>query len=301
MAPRPAAGETTKRRTRWLAAGLLLFLAMAAVADDPRDEFRRAYENYSASAEAGKYRDARKHAQRAYELGEQLFAEDSEELAALSYNYGQMSLIGAGRRTEERAVAAEILAEALSRFETVYGKQAPDLIPVLMDLGTARADFGSAGPQRRQYDRALKIAASHYGKDSRRYAELLTQAGSRILTDARSPTSKKYLERGYETMRSIAGPEDPATGYAAFWLGKYKMTGRHYKEAETYLSAALATFAEPDNPENQVELTTHAFLVEVYEELGRSADATRHCQAIGRMSPVSANQNYLPLFKRAPV
>jgi TonB family protein len=169
-----------------------------------------------------------------------------------------------------------------------------------MDFGTAHAEYGNSASQQKNYDRALKIAASAYGEDSRRYAELLTQAGSNILTHAHTSSARKYLERGYDSILAIAGPADPGTGYAAFWLAKYKMSNRRFKEAEVYLSAALATFANPDEPQNQMELTTHAFLVEVYEELGKSDRATQHCQAIGRMTPQSADQDYLPLYKRAP-
>jgi TonB family protein len=51
---------------------------------------------------------------------------------------------------------------------------------------------------------------------------------------------------------------------------------------------------------NQFELTTHAFLVQAYENLDKSELATGHCLAIGRMTPTSEIQDYQPLVKISP-
>lgn len=78
------------------------------------------------------------------------------------------------------------------------------------------------------------------------------------------------------------------------------MAAGKYAEAEPLLLEALATYADPGRPSNEMELTTHAFLVTVYQERNEPELATRHCEAIGRMTPVSDTQNYFPLFKKIP-
>ena len=38
----------------------------------------------------------------------------------------------------------------------------------------------------------------------------------------------------------------------------------------------------------------------IYQELGEPEKGTAHCLAIGRMTPYDENQDYLPLYRRAP-
>jgi TonB family protein len=47
-------------------------------------------------------------------------------------------------------------------------------------------------------------------------------------------------------------------------------------------------------------MITHGFLVEVYERLGENKQSTRHCLAIGRMTPVFDTQNTFPVYRVPP-
>jgi TonB family protein len=50
-----------------------------------------------------------------------------------------------------------------------------------------------------------------------------------------------------------------------------------------------------------MELVTHGLLVEVYERSNQQDLATKHCLAIGKMTPVTTTQNYQPLVKVPPI
>ena len=82
-------------------------------------------------------------------------------------------------------------------------------------------------------------------------------------------------------------------------LGKYLLSIKNYEDARKYLLVALASFERPDEPSAKIELSTHAFLVRAYTELGESELATQHSLAIGRMIPFESNQSYFPKYKKA--
>jgi len=89
-------------------------------------------------------------------------------------------------------------------------------------------------------------------------------------------------------------------GLSALQLARLEFAKNRYDDAKTHLLAALKTFEDPDRPSTSIEMSTHAWLVSVYEELGESEAATAHCQAIGRMTPQNDDQEYLPLFRKEP-
>lgn len=260
------------------------------------EQFKAAYAAYQQHSGQGNHEEALPHARTAYEIGQRNYADDHPNRAALAYNYG-LTLLEVG---QHEAQARDLLQEAVKRYEKLYGKDSAELIPVLMDMGRASAEYFNAARQKRYFNRALKLAGKHYGKKSVRYGRLCTNAGISILESSRSPDARRYLEDGYRVLAADLGESHPLTGYAAFYLAKYEMAARNYVDAEPLLTTALATFESPEAPSNSMEMYTHAFLVEIYEETGQSDKATAHCQAIGRMTPVDDTQDYVPLFKRAP-
>lgn len=260
------------------------------------DAFKSAYAAYQDFEEKGDYVGATPHAAAAYEIGRPMFGDDHANTAALAFNYGQMLL-----ETGDSDGAKEVLREAVIFHENVYGKQSAELIPVLMDLGAASARVFRSGRQKRYYNRALKLARQHYGPESERYGRLLMDAGVGLLNDAQSPAAEKYLEDSYDVLANALGDDAPMAGLSAFQLARLEFAKKRYDDAKTHLLAALRTFEDPDRPSTPIEMSTHAWLVSVYEELGESEAATAHCQAIGRMTPQARDQEYLPLFRKEPI
>ena len=263
--------------------------------DDPSvQEFNRAYAEYQSLAEAGNFLDALPNAKKALILGEEIFGEKHETTAALTYNFGDALL-----RSRYRDDAKRVLTIALKRYEAIYGKDSEELIPVLMDLGKASLHSPRASSAAK-FRRALQLIAESDGKETDRYAWACIEAGNTILLDSEPRRGKAYLEDAYRIFDSIHGANHPFTGFASFLLGKYWMARNSHQKARDYFLQALNTFEDPDAPSSEIEMSTHAFLVSVYENLDQSEKATQHCLAIGRMSPVDPDQDYQPLFRIKP-
>jgi TonB family protein len=264
--------------------------------DEPTvDNFKKEYAEYQKYSQEGKWEDSLPYAEKSYEIGKSLFGESSKNTASLAYNYGLnlMSL----RKDKD---AEKVLKEALRLYEGVHGKKSEQLIPVLMDFGHSMAAPYQKNTQKKHYNRALRLAEAHYGEGSLNWAQLSVEAGTNIMQRAYSTEARKYLYQGYAVLEEKFGEASPGTGYAAFQIGKFELATKDYDEAIVYLNKALASFTLPDEPSSTIELATHGFLVHAYEKSEQQDSATKHCLAIGRMTPATSLQDYKPLVKIAP-
>jgi len=257
--------------------------------------FKSAYQQYQKLIDDGRRKEALPFAKEAYELGKVLYGEESKSYAALSYNYADALLIN---RDEKEA--SKILKETLKLYKKLYGDDGEELIDVYINLAEANVDFHDPTPQKRYYGKALSITEKHYGKENHAYGQLLIKAGAAILSKANVVGGERYLRQARDLYSKIAGPDHPMAGIASFWLGKYELSKKKRRRAEKHFLHALSTFEHPEKPSNHLEMSTHAFLVTVYEESNQSDKATEHCLAIGRMSPVKDTQDYEPLYQKLP-
>ena len=227
--------------------------------------FNNAYKKYQEYVANGKFHKALPHAKKAYEIGIGLFDEENENTAVLTYNYGRVLF-----ETRQEEQAKPLLETALVLYEQLYGKNARELIDPLMTLGHTSAELGKSRYQKKYYKRALSIAEDHEGVESELYADLMLETGIAITQLSHTVDSKRYYKKAYEGYHKILGADHPKTGVAAFNLGKLELARKHYRSAEKYFLESLNTFEDPDKPSSQAEMSTHAFLIEVYEELDES-------------------------------
>ena len=281
---------------------LTILLVMSSISDAfPNQEedlaaFKNAYLQYEKYFTEGNLRESLPQARLAYELGLPLLGGDSYEACKLAYNYGN-NLVQLRRFKE----ALPKMTEALDCLETNQGADSIELAPVLMDLGHVDANINRGKTRMKLYNRAFKLYERNYGDDSIEFAWFSVKAGKDMMYLARDRQGAKHLKTGFEILWSKLGEQDSKTGYAAYHLGKHEISSKRYKAAKRYLLIALASFDNPDKPSSTIELSTHAFLVLVYEELGEGDLATQHSLAIGRMTPFESTQEYFPLYKKPAV
>ena len=257
--------------------------------------FKHAYGKFNELYNAGKEKEALEYAKQSYELGLKIYGDEHKSAATLAYNYGGLLL-----DLKHKKEAAKILDKTIDIFESVYGDDSQELVPVLMDLGKARAKIFRHSSTASHYKRALNIIKKHYGAESVEYAKYAMDSGVSLLFDSQSKRAVSYLDDSYKIFVKQLGDDSPMTGLAAFHLGKYELSTRDYEDAVEYLDKALKTFENPDKPSNVIEMATHGFLVKAYSKLDLQQQATKHCLAIGRMTPFTSTQDYQPLVRELP-
>lgn len=257
-------------------------------------EFNSEYSAYVEFAEKGMWEKALPHMEKSYQLGKDVL--EHEDIAKLTYNYG-LNLTELRRREE----ASEMLRLAVGAYEDLYGKKSAKLIPLLMDLATHLPFTTKKGQRRKILQRALKISETESGEYSAEHGQRLVTAGVLMLLLEYSTSARQYLNKGYEILKATLGEDAPQTAHAAFNLGKYALSYGRSRQSIRYFQNALIAFDDPDRPSSQLELSTHGFLVVAYEKIGAREKATKHCLAIGRMTPITETQQYQPLVKKAPL
>jgi TonB family protein len=279
----------------------LVLLCGGALADGKKDskkeqavELNESYAEFQKLAEAQKWQESLPYIQRSYELGVELLGQ-KKEMVVIAFDYG-MNL----KAVRNYSVAAQILKSALTAGEAVYGKDSTELIPILTNLGSVMLDTGQNKDYKPYYDRAVQISEKAHGKESVETAKLMLNFVDNVLRLDGPRQAKDYVHTAYEILKKQLGDKDKLTGLAAFFLGKYCLMQQDFRKAKSHFQETLNTFDNPDAPDSQMELITHGFLVEVNERLDNSEEATRHCLAIGRMTPVKDTQNYFPVFRLEP-
>ena len=88
------------------------------------------------------------------------------------------------------------------------------------------------------------------------------------------------------------------TALASFHLAKYYMAEKknadalkHMKISADYLGIEKSEYGQ------QLYLSTHAFMVELYERQGMREEANKHCQLIAKADPWKPDQKPRPLYK----
>ena len=270
-------------------------LGTSALADEKSDKqaFRDAYKAYQVAFSEGRRPEALDHARTAYEYGEKIYGPDHKNTAALLLNYGRLVY-----RNEE---ARELLQDAVKRYEKLYGKDSAEIIDPLMDLAANSAGIGTLGKARSLYNRALKLAETHYAGEALVEGQIRLEMGKIALQEAAAREALRHLNRARELFAQIKQPGiKTKMAEVDFYIGKFMMAKQDYKKAEQSLLSSLAVYEEIA-PNNQVTMSNHAFLIRVYEEQGKSDEATKHCRAIGSKSPRKLDQDYDPIYQVSPI
>ncbi len=197
-----------------------------------------------------------------------------------------------------RKLAHNILGDALKIYETEYGEKSTEVIQPLMILGGASIKLGKTRKANYFYGRALSIAQKNLNEAHQ--AVLLREAGSALLQFGRSTEAEKYLKQAHKMSLKAFGENDFRTALAAISMARYHMADKKPESAETLLKQALSVVEKNSNYRNH-QMAVLSLLVESYESRGRREEATPYCQAIGAIAPWSNTQDYLPIFKKAPV
>ncbi len=277
-------------------AALLLLASFAVAAVDADIElFDVAHQEYLAAVDSGDTELAITSAKTALDIGSRIVGTGDPDFARLLYHYGD-ALVNGGRADEGRS----FLIQAIDELINTSGKQSPELVAVYISMATASAGFGNEAEQLKWYKRALKVTSSNFGKDSVDYANLAYRTATSVLDESESPIGEKYLKQALAIFETEFGASSKEVGYANYGLGRIAFFRRDSREVTEYLLQALSSF-DGDGPADQEQrLKIHAMLVQAYEALDESDNATSHCVAIGRENQLAPDQDFVPLFVISP-
>lgn len=244
--------------------------------------------------EFGNTVESKNYAKTAYLAGQAALDKNSIEYAVLVENYAvALNIL---RPSEE---SLPYLLEAIEIYQS-FEEPSYGLVNTLLELD--RVYRLTQKTRRKIYSTQRKAvkAAEDIGNQTVLIKTLL-MIGSRNVSDSRS--LKKEVKRGIkylEAAHELSGSKYvESAAFIEFWLGKGYALLKKNQQAINYFEQVL-TKKGHNKLVQQLALTSHAFLVDVYSRSNDKEKATEHCQAIGKLTPWNPNQESKPLYLLQP-
>jgi len=275
-----------------LACSLLLLVSLNSQAQSTLelDEFNAAYLQYGETKDS-QPAVAREAARRAYELGRELFGENSERSAMLAINYATL--------IEGESESQFYLDEAVETYQTVFGFGSAAMIDPLIRLGRTLNDQDRESLASQYYGRALQLAQSNLGEESSKAGSIELELAAISLHEGELDQAWNRLNRAKSILEnySDAGSQSGLLRISLL-TGEYYLARQQYSEAIEPLLESLKSFTQ--FPSANVTIRNRIALIEVYENLGDQAAATEHCVAIGATRRLSESENLRPVYTVIP-
>ncbi|MFB2652636.1 energy transducer TonB [Shewanella seohaensis] len=284
-----------------LASLFALVLSTSLPLNASENTFSQAYSDYQNALKQGDNVQIEASAKRAFELGEAQYAKDSVDLANLAMNWANALNNLAKPNTPDGDIAAEkvkayeLYQLALSNYKKQYGTQAAELIdPLLGAAETAPKLITAKG----LFEDAIEIAEKTTNKKLLADVKMATfhhLSNTRLYTS----TVRNYAFEAYEIYKEILPENALDRVKATYIVGAVEYAERHDNKAIPLLLEVVKQF-EALNYTHPYALSSHAYLVELYERQGKREESTAHCIAIGKMRPWADTQEQQPIFRTAP-
>ena len=217
----------------------LLFFLLASVntafpqTEDITKQFNEAYRAFQSLNQEGKPEESLEFAKTALDLAQSLFDENSETIAALSYNYA-LNLMDAGQQRE----SAREFSKTVEIYTQVFGRDSDSLASVYFDEGRANAGL-NARKSTRSFQRGINIIGDIYGTSSLNFADINLQAGIILSEEANLAIAERFFERALNIYENEFGTDNLYTALANYHLGKYHFMNANVSISDTFLSEAI--------------------------------------------------------------
>ena len=221
------------------------------------------------------------------------YGDDDPGTDIIAYNYAKLLLVSGARAT-----ASPILQHMLDHYIKRYGKNDPRLAVIYLDLARVN-QYSDADHAERLIHRATALYESDSHNKDPEYIRALALLGYVKLWHGNAHAAFRSLRHALGVSAERFGDDSEVTGEVLYRLGQYYFAIRKYKDAEKEYLRALEIFDRTVSKTNPNALATHAALVPVYEKLGKSDEATKHCVLLGKLAP-DADGDVQPLYRIAP-
>ena len=217
----------------------LLFFLLASVntafpqTEDITTQFNNAYRAFQSLNQEGKPEESLEFAKTALDLAQSLFDENSETIAALSYNYA-LNLMDVGQQRE----SAREFSKTVEIYTQVFGRDSDSLASVYFDEGRANAGL-NARKSTRSFQRGINIIGDIYGASSLDFAAINLQAGIILSEEANLAIAERFFERALNIYENEFGRDNLYTALVNFHLGKYHFMNANVSISDTFLSEAI--------------------------------------------------------------
>lgn len=255
-------------------------------------QFKTAYSSYQHALKSNDEDEQLKYAKKAYQLGNNLYGESNINTANLALILARQHL-----SNKQKQQATPLLLKTLNIFKTEYGNNALELSEIYILLGQTLS-HNKKKESINYFLRAIDIAEEHEKEQPYYSTEIQLEAGIALLNNGSRKSNAILTAQKFFTKN--LPKNDQRVVNSNFYAGKYYLVRKKYNKAIENFQANLPVFESLEGATHPLELNTHAFLINALERSGKSDEATKHCIAIGSMTPWNDSQEQRPLFRIHP-
>lgn len=271
------------------------------------DGFNSIYKAYTQAQKSGDKDQTLALAQKAVELGKIKFATDSESLTNLKYN-----LAYALTDAQQVELAEDIHQEIRKAYKQQFGEVSQPYFHASLELLALYAENGwPAKKVEMRTKRASKLVNQIISITKKLEIANRSQSARNYYLAAKTIFNNPGIKGNYKSVvRYITtardkvlkqfGENDLKTIETRYLVGRLNMRPGRYSDAVENLETIVSTVESQLDTSHPYEMASHAALIEAYEKLGKSDEATKHCVAIGRMTPWQDDVEPTPLYRVNP-
>lgn len=251
-------------------------------------DFNDVYQSYLDAFEREDFEAALPLAKQAVVLGEAKFGANHENTMNLRFSLGNTLM-----ENRKYVEAYELFEELSDEFTELHGEVSVEVLEILLaqllsaDRASKRGDFF-----RRTFKlgrEAVELSENLAALEPKLAVVYYYQVISILHKVSVSPMTKgrmiSYVKEAEKLLIAAYGNQDARLVETRLYLSNLYLAANKKSAASEVLEKIVSTVEQAVDFTHPYELVAHARLVEVYESMGKSDQATEHCIAIGEMTP----------------
>ncbi len=258
---------------------------------DLNSAFNKHYKAYKVAVQSGDKKALESTAQKAYEVGKELFGQHDVNSINLAINYATSM---GNSNPNKKALLKEILK--------ITKEHHTDKLDIIFNISLPLAKLNFKENRRESLNSLEDIAEQAVAKKDYEFASVAyLEAAKLAAKDSRTVGKAKKLIRKTDEINKVHLPETSAQRLSTdIWVAALDEARNRKKAAIERLEHIVHVFDSNLDFDHPFELSAHSKLVNLYEKTRQSDKATKHCLAIAKMVPWKDSQEQEPLYRANP-
>jgi TonB family protein len=240
-------------------------------------------------------------AEKLYKLSAKVHGEKSINYANVTYNLASLyDERGGTSATEDEKKAADLYKDYFEILDKNGAPQDKDYFSKMVVFISAESNAYKSDSKDKYVRKAIEIA-DNINLPNSTIANYELKFGLLKYTNMQVLKAEDLFESSLKRFQNEFGENHIKIAENLFWLGKISLAKNREETSEKQFLKALDIFQKEENDDaNSLAQSTHAFLVQVYENLGKSDEATKHCRAIAVERQTDFDAYIDPLYRKPP-
>ncbi|KGJ99161.1 energy transducer TonB [Thalassotalea sp. ND16A] len=257
-----------------------------------KKEFNQVYGAYKKALKENQFEKFAELTKESYRLGCLVYSDKHINCAKLAINYA------AELKPYDWQIKQDIYNKALIIYNQHFAESSVEVTELSIMLAES-LPYKQKKQAFKILGEALKSLKDNKDINDVVRMQLQMKAGQKYLR--LGSKKSRILVESYQALSKIFQADDARLLESRFWAAKYHIANNRKHKAIELLEQNVEQYEKIKEYSHPYELVARAQLVNLYERVRKSEQATKHCIAIGALKPWNDSQEQTPLFRSNPV